>query len=207
MKKHLLLSLSAVFLLTLASSSQVFSKKDKLFGASAGISFYNSSNVPSSNDSRGTNIGLIPSFAWAIKNNLAMGIKAGVFYTRRVYGAGTQKNSQTNWQVGPSVFIRKYKLLEKNFGVSFTHELDGYYYKEERRDVSYHSKSSNWQTGYGFVPAAFYKFSDRFIGEANFGGVYINHGQNGPNKSWSAGANFLTYLNIGVQYIIPSKKA
>src|SRR5690242_15037245 len=129
MKKHLLLSLSAIFLLTLASTSQVFSKKDKLFGASAGISFYNSNNVPSSNDIRGTNIGLIPSFAWAIKSNLAMGIKAGVFYTRSVYGAGTQKNSQTNWQVGPSVFIRKYKLLEKNFGVSFTNELNVYIYK------------------------------------------------------------------------------
>lgn len=206
MKKHLL-SLSSIFLLTLACSSQVFYKKDKLFGASAGLSFYNSNNVPSSNSSRGTNIGLVPSFAWAIKNNMAMGIKAGVFYTRSVYGAGIQKNSQTNWQVGPAVFIRKYKTLVKSFGVSFTHELSGYYYKEVRRDGPDHSKSSNWQTGYSFVPAAFYKFSDRFIGEANFGGVNISYGGSGPNRSWGASANFLTVLNIGVQYIIPSKKA
>ena len=94
MKKHLLFSLCTVLLLTLSSSAQVFSKKDRLFGASVGASFNNNSNVPSViTDSRSSNIGLIPSFAWAIKNNMAAGIKAGITYNRYVSENGIQKNN------------------------------------------------------------------------------------------------------------------
>ena len=156
MKKHLLFFVSAFLLLTLTSSAQVFSKRDKLFGASAGISFYNSSDLPSAiNDRRVSNIALVPSFAWAIKDNLAAGIKAGVTYSRSVNGTGIQKSSQTGLQVGPAFFIRKYKSLVKSFGVSFTHELNGYYYKTRNKNGTNVLTSSSWGTGYSFIPAAF----------------------------------------------------
>ena len=206
MKKHLLFFLSVFLLFCSSSFAQVFSKKDKLFGASAGISFSNSSNVPAGlNSWRASNIGLTPSIAWAIKNNVVVGMKTGAYYSRTKYTYSTEKNSQTGWQVVQAIFIRKYKSLVKNFGVSFTHELNGNYYKTIERRGPNISKSSNWGAGYSFIPAAFYKFSDRFIGEASFGEGFLRYSK-GNTKGWAAGANFLTSLNIGVQYIIPGKK-
>ena len=208
MKKHLLLSLFATCLLFLSSSSQVFSKKDKLFGATAGIYFSNDQNNPSVTfDWRSSNIALEPSFAWAIKDNLAMGVKVGISYSRTANGAAVQERVQTGLQVGPEFFIRKYKILAKNFGVTFSHELNGYYYRTKDKNGPDIFRNSAWGTGYSFIPGAFYKFSDRFLGEANFGGLFLNYRKEGSRKSWSAAATFLTYLNIGFQYIIPSKKA
>jgi hypothetical protein len=208
MKKHLLLFVSASLLLCFTSSSQVFSKKDRLFGASAGISYYNSTDVPSAlNDRRSSNVGLIPSFAWAVKDNLAAGIKVGVTYSRTVNENGLQKNTQTALVLGPSLFIRKYKALVNSFGVSFTHELNGYYYKTKNKNGTDISKSSSWGTGYSFIPAAFYKFSNRFIGEADFGGVFLNYSKGANTKNWTAVANFLTYVNIGIQYIIRKNRS
>ena len=135
------------------------------------------------------------------------GIKAGFTYSRTVNENGIQKNTQTALQIGPAIFIRKYKLLAKSFGVSFTHELNGYSYTGKSKNGPDVIKASSWGTGYSFIPAAFYKFSEKFIGEANFGGVFLSYSKGGTTKNWVAAANFLTYLNIGVQYIIPSKKA
>jgi hypothetical protein len=207
MKKHLLLSFCATGLLFLSSSAQVFSKKDKLFGATASVAYYDIDEIPSPvNDRRWSNIGIVPSIAWAIKDNLAMGVKAKVGYSRSVYRTALEKVVQTGFQVGPEFFVRKYKTLVKNFGVSFSHELSGYYLRQENRQGTTTLKTHSWGTGYSFVPGAFYKFSDRLLGEANFGGASVNYTKSGSSKQWSAAIDFLSYFNIGVQFIIPSKK-
>jgi hypothetical protein len=208
MKKHLLLFFCATGLLFLSSSAQVFSKKDRLFGATAGLVYYDINDIATAtNDRRGSNIGLVPSFAWAVKDNLAMGIKARLGYGRSVYRTpALEKIVQTGLQVGPEFFIRKYKTLVKSFGVSFSHELSGYYLRQVNREGSDIRRNHSWGTGYGFIPGAFYKFSDRLLGEANFGGASVNYSKSGTSKQWSAAVDFLTYFNIGVQFIIPSKK-
>jgi hypothetical protein len=208
MKKHLLLSFCATGLLFLTSAAQVFSKKDRLFGASAGLLYHDINDIATAvNDRRNTNIGLVPSFAWGVKDNLAIGIKARLGYSRSVYRTpALEKVVQNGLQVGPDFFVRKYKTLVKGFGVSFSHELSGYYLRQENRQGSDILKNHSWGTGYSFIPGAFYKFTDRLLGEANFGGASVNYSKSSSIKQWSAAIDFLSYFNIGVQFIIPSKK-
>jgi len=82
MKKHLLLFVCAFLLFTLTSLSQVFYKKDKLFGAMAGLNFSSDNNIPNNPypQQRSNNVAFMPSFAWAVKNNLALGIKGNFIY-------------------------------------------------------------------------------------------------------------------------------
>jgi hypothetical protein len=208
MKKHLLLSFSAIILLFLSASSQVFSKKDKLFGASAAVSLYNIDEMASvTGTRRSSNVSLVPSIAWAIKDNVAMGIKAGLNYTRVINGSGTTKTVQTGLHIGPQMFIRKYRTLVKNFGVSFNHEVGAYYASTSTKSDQVRLKSYGWGGGYIFTPSVFYKFSDRFLGEANIGGIGFSYNKNQGSRQWGVGGTFLTYFNIGIQYIIPSKKA
>ena len=209
MKKHLLFLCSAVFLLFFSSQAQVFSKKDRLFGAATAISFYVNNQSPNLTNQYSSNIALIPSIGWAIKDNLVAGIKAGIGYARSAGSFQGAKSVLTTLQIGPEIFIRKYKLLSKDFGVTFEHKVSGFYYlSKNRNSPSGDSKSSAWGGGYNFTPGAFYKFSDRFLGEANFGGLFLNGSSTGDGRnSFSVGATFLTYFNMGIQYIIPAKKA
>lgn len=207
MKKHLLFLCSATILIVFSSSAQVIFKKDRLFGASAGISFYNSNQVPNPTNQEFTDVALIPSIAWAIKDNVVAGIKARFSYSRNA-GSYGDKTVQTSLQMGPEVFIRKYKLLANSFGLTFQHAVNGYYSQTKTKNGQVpDSKNKTWGGGYNFTPGAFYKFSDRFLGEANFGGLFFNYNVNYDRKYWSVAANFLTYFNIGIQYIIPAKKA
>jgi hypothetical protein len=208
MKKHLLLSVSASVLFFFTSSSQLISKKDKLFGASAAVSLYNIDEMASvTGTRRSSNIGLVPSFAWAIKDNVAMGIKAGLNFSRVINGSGTIKTVQTGLHIGPQLFIRKYRTLVKNFGVSFNHEVGAYYASSSTKSDQVRIKNYSWGGGYSFTPSVFYKFSDRFLGEANIGGIGFSYNKNQGSRQWAVGGTFLTYFNIGIQYIIPSKKA
>lgn len=210
MKKHLLLSLSASVLFFFTCSSQVISKKDKIFGASASVSFTTINQNPQNfSDFQYTNVGLIPSFAWVIKDNLALGFKANIGYSRTESKAAFSKTVHTDLNLGPELFIRKYKPLVNSFGLTFNHAISAYYYRRKTKDSQNNPdiiKSTDWNTGYSFKPGAYYKFSNRFIGEANFGGVYLTYG-NYTAKSFSVAASFLSYLNVGFQYIIPGKKS
>jgi hypothetical protein len=209
MKKHLLLLCSAVFLLFFFCSSQVISKKDKLFGASALISFYNNNQPPGNMYSQQySNVALIPSYGWAIKENTVIGIKANLSYGRSDYETALQKQKSYTLQVAPEFYFRKYKLLKDRFGLFFNHGIFGSYTRQKSEIVGQSvSKTKAWGGGYSFTPGAFYKFSDRFLGEANIGGLYGEYYYNNGAKIWSAGASFLRYFNVGIQYVIPGKKA
>jgi hypothetical protein len=185
------------------------SKKDRLFGASAAISFNSDTNVPNNQypDQHSNNIAFMPSFAWVIKNNLTMGIKGNFSYVRIVGKSTAQKSVYTTLQAGPEIFIRKYKTLIDRFGVFFNHGLDVHYTRQTGKFNQDFSKTTTWGGGYNFTPGAFYKFSERFLGEATFGGLALDYSNNAGMRSFNAGVSFLSYLNVGVQYIIPGKKS
>jgi hypothetical protein len=210
MKKHLLFFVSAILFLNLTSSAQVFSKRDKLFGATAGLSFSSDNNIPANPYpyQHSNNVGFYPSFAWAIKSNLAMGIKGNFTYFKMVFKGATQKYVNTSLETGPEIFLRKYKALKDRFGVFFNHGLDLYYIKNTNQNNQNKITSTVWGGGYNFTPGAFYKFSNRFLGEASFGGLTVQYSKNNEGtKSFNAGINFLSYFNVGIQYIISGKKS
>ena len=210
MKKHLLLFVCAFLLFTLTSLSQVFYKKDKLFGAMAGLNFSSDNNIPNNaySQQRSNNVAFMPSFAWAVKNNLALGIKGNFIYYKTVVRGATQKYVNSSLQAGPEIFLRKYKALKDRFGVFFNHGIDLNYAKYTGKINEDKSTTTRWGGGYNFTPGAFYKFGERFLGEASFGGASVQYTKNNDGtKSFDAGINFLSYFNVGIQYIIPGKKS
>jgi len=209
MKKHLLFLWLATIILGSTSSAQVLSKKDRLFGASAAISFGSDNNVPANTfpDQHSNNVAFIPSFAWVIKDNLAAGIKGNLSYVRIVGKNPAQKTVYTTLEAGPEFFIKKYRALKDRFGVFFNHGLDVHYTRQTGKFNQDFSKTTIWGGGYNFTPGAFYKFSERFLGEATIGGLSLDYSDNAGMKSFNAGASFLNYFNIGIQYIIPGKRS
>jgi hypothetical protein len=210
MKKHLLLLSYAFLLFCFSSSAQVFSKKDKLFGATAGLSFSSDTNVPNNPypSQHSNNIAFMPSFAWAIKDNLALGIKGNFNYWRLVTKGPNLKYVNTSLIAGPEFFLRKYRPLKDRFGVFFNHGIDLNYTRSTVSNNQDEIKSTAWGGGYNFTPGAFYKFGDRFMGEASFGGLALQYSKNNDGtKSFDAGITFLTYFNIGIQYIIRKNRS
>lgn len=210
MKKHLLFFVCAFLLLTLTSSSQVFFKKDKLFGATAGLNFSSDNTDPSNSLPRqySRNIAFYPSFSWAVKNNLAMGIRGNFSYYKLVAKGLMQNYLNNSLQVGSELFLRKYKILKDRFGLFFNHGINVDYTKSTVIANQDKINGRVWQGGYNFTPGAFYKFGERFLGEASFGGASIQYTKNSDGtKSFDAGINFLSYFNVGIQYIIHGKKS
>jgi hypothetical protein len=210
MKKHLLFFVSSILYLSQTSSAQIFSKRDKLFGATVGLSFSSDNNVPATPypNQHSNNIAFMPSFAWAIKDNLALGIKGNFSYNRTVVKSPTQKYIYSSLHTGPELFLRKYKALKDRFGIFFNHGIEFIYATNTGRLNRDKTTVTTWGGGYNFAPGAFYKFGERFLGEANFGGASLQYSKNNDgSKSFDAGINFLSYFNVGIQYIIPGKKS
>jgi hypothetical protein len=186
-----------------SAQSQVVNKGDKLFGGSFSIYFYNLNNQGPSSYYSSSNIGITPSFAWAIKKDLTLGIKGGISYSgnRIRQSAGIQKN--TFFNIVPAVFLKKYKALKNQFGVYFNNEINGIYSSEKGGISPDFSKTYNWGVGYSFSPGVFYKFSESFLGEANIGAAYVSY-YNRPGN-FGIGASFLQSFNVGVNYIIGKK--
>jgi hypothetical protein len=210
MKKHLLFSVITCLVFYFTSSSQIFSKKDKLFGVTAGLSFSSDNYVPANPypSQHSNNVAFYPSFAWAIKNNLALGIKGNFSYYKTVARSSNQKYVNSSLQTGPEIFLRKYKALRDRFGVFFNHGIDLNFRRNTGSVNQDKTTTTAWGGGYNFTPGAFYKFGDRFLGEASFGGLSVQYSkyQDGT-KSFDAGINFLSYFNVGIQYIIPGRKS
>lgn len=210
MKRNLLLTFTATFLLFLISSSQGLSKKDKLFGASASLSFYSVDAPPLTGDTRHyNNVALIPSYAWVIKNNLVLGIKGNLSASRQTQTTTSGKNKYSTLAIGPEVFLKKYRTLSQNFGVFFEHGINFTYLSTRNKQSSGDLFKTNiWGGGYNFTPGAFYQFSNRFLGEANIGGLFAAYSKvDGGAKTISGGASFLTFFNIGIQYIIRKNRS
>jgi hypothetical protein len=209
MKRILPLMCTCVCLLVLSSSSQVVSRKDKLFGVAASVSYYNNNQPPSNSGSQQySNVALIPSYGWAVIDNVVIGVKGNFSYGSTKYETPLQKQKSSALQAGPEFYLKKYKLLRDRFGLLFNHSIYASYTRQKSEIVGQTSSNSKvWGGGYNFTPGAFYKFSERFLGEANIGGLFADYTYNNGGKTYSIGASFLRYFNLGVQYIIPGKRS
>jgi hypothetical protein len=210
MKKHLLLTFSTTFLLFLFSSSQMLYKKDKLFGVAASLSFYNVTTPPATGDTRHyNNVAFMPSYAWVVKNDKVLGIRGNLSAAKETLTYTGEKTKNSSLYVGPEIFLKKYRKLSKDFGLYFNHGIYGFYSSTRNKNISgAFSKTNIWGGGYNFTPGAFYQFSDRFLGEANIGGLSLGYNKvDGGAETFLAGASFLTYFNIGIQYIIRKNRS
>jgi hypothetical protein len=140
--------------------------------------------------------------------NIMIGVKGKFSYSKSEFETTQQKQKSSSLQVGPEFFLRKYKLLENRFGLFFNHGLYATYILQKSETIGQlKSKDKIWGGGYNFTPGAFYKFSERFIGEASIGGLYADYNYNNGANVWSVGATFLSYFNLGIQYVIPGKRS
>ena len=203
--KKILLFLSCLY--SLSSFSQDFNKYDKLFGGSFSFSVFNINNTGPGYYSSG-NIGILPSYSWFIKNNLALGIRGNVGYLRTKQVMATGERTTSSFTSGISVFLKKYKPLKEKFGVSFENELEGNYQvsREKFPSLTY-PNTETYGLSYNFTPGVFYRFSQKFIGEGNIGGVYASF-YSGPGfHNYGIGASFLQYFNLGINYLIERKRS
>ena len=192
---------------SLASFSQDFNKSDKLIGGSFSFSVFNLNQSGPQYYNAG-NVGILPSYSWFIKNNLAMGIRGNFNYNRSdtkfANGEGTQRYLNT----GISVFLKKYKPLKEKFGVYFENEAGGFYYLTKEEFLS-GTKSKNEAYGitYKFNPGVFYRFSRRFMGEGNIGGVQASYYGGQGTHNFGLGASFIQNFNLGINYLLDKKKS
>jgi hypothetical protein len=208
MRKHFTLALCCFGLFISCSHSQVIKKGDKLFGGGLSISFLNGNNNGAPNNSG--NIGLIPSYAWGINDNVVFGIKGQVGYSRSESPSGSSGTRTVNsFSFGPSIFFKKYRELKDRFGVYFNHELGGNYNlaREKFSAIPVRYRSTSWSTAYTFSPGVFYKFSEHFFGEANIGGLSAFYFGGTGTRNLGIGASFLQYFNLGINYRIPRKNS
>jgi hypothetical protein len=132
-----------------------------------------------------------------------IGLKGSIGYSRsRNNGAGNYV-SLSALNIGPAVFLKKYKKLKNRFGLYFNNELNVNYSMIKRNSPGPdYLKTHGWVFNYNFNPGVFYKFSDNFLGEATIGGLYASYYKAQYDKSFSIGASFLQTFNLGVNYII-----
>ena len=114
MKKILLL----VFCFySFTSFSQDFNKGDKLIGGSFSFSVFNT-NTSGQGYYNAGNVGILPSYSWFIKNNLAMGIRGNISYYKSVtkFETGERRLSRSIG-TGIAVFFKKYRPFKEKFGI------------------------------------------------------------------------------------------
>jgi len=204
MKKILLILVCSY---SFASFSQDFNKGDKLIGGSFSFSIFNvNNNGPGYYN--GGNVGILPSYSWFIKNNLAMGIRGNINYLRSEQETATGERINSSFITGISVFLKKYKPVKDKFGIYFENEIGGNYNvtKDKFSSSPTYTKSSVYGLTYHFSPGVFYRFSKRFIGEGNIGGVYASYYSGQGSNNLGIGASFLQYFNLGINYLLEKKK-
>jgi hypothetical protein len=198
------------FLFIFISNAQVINKGDQLLGGSLSFLIVNSTYTEPVNN-RTSNVGLYPSFGWAIKNDLVVGIRGTASYghseDKRSSGDKTEFYS---YSVGTGGFLKKYKLVKNKFGFYFNNEATisyaGSSYNQTYAGVFTSSEGHSWAMGYAFQPGVFYKFSENFFGEGNIGGVAATYYWEGSNlKGFSISASFFQSFNLGVNYRIERK--
>lgn len=208
MKKNLLST--ALISFSFFASAQVIQKGDKLFGGSFSFSAFNT-NPTGPQSAVYSNAGILPSFAIAVKNNLTFGVRGNINYSRnRMENNSSDKTVQTNLSLGLGLFLKKYRLLQNRFGVYFDNEIGGRldFQKGKFNNSPDYQKYTTWGANYTFSPGVFYKFSDRFLGEANIGGVSVSYYKPYDSGShFGAGVSFLQYFNLGINYRISKNKS
>lgn len=188
--------------------SQVVKKGDRLFGGSFSLSFFNI-DASGTGYSNAGNVGLMPSFAWAVKENLTLGVKGSISYSRSSNSvAAPYKAAVSEFSAGPGVFLKKYRLLKDQFGIYFINGLDISYTAAKQTGDLFPDPVKNdvWGGSYNFSPGVFYRFSDSFLGEANIGGLYLSYYKSTSNEHIGAGVSFFQYFNLGINYVIGKKK-
>jgi hypothetical protein len=202
--KKILLFLFCTYSFT--SFAQDFNKGDKLIGGSLSFSVFNT-NTSGPGYYHAGNVGILPSYSWFIKNNLAMGIRGSFNYNRsdQKFENG-EKRAQRYLNTGLSVFLKKYKPVREKFGVYFENEIGGHYYvTKEEYPTGIKSKNVAYGMSYQFSPGVFYRFSKRFMGEGNIGGVYTSYYGGQGTHNFGIGASFLQNFNLGINYLLERK--
>jgi len=189
------------------SNAQVINRSDQLFGGSFSLSVFNINNSGPGYYNAG-NVGVSPSYARAIKNNLTLGIRGSFGYNHSETSNLSGKTIRNYFNLGPGIFLRKYKLLKNRFGLYFNNELTANYNFEKERTTGFTGtlKSHSWGLSYAFQPGVFYKFSENFFGEGNIGGVMGTYYSNGDTRNFGLGASFFQYFNLGINYRIERKR-
>jgi hypothetical protein len=188
--------------------SQDFNKGDKLIGGSLSFSVFNANRSGPGYYNVG-NVGIMPSYSWFIKNNLAMGIRGSFYYSRagQEFSNG-EKRTVRNFNSGISVFLKKYKPLKEKFGVHFENQLGGHYVATKDKGFQMpETKNEAYGASYQFSPGVFYRFSKNFMGEGNIGGVYASYYGGQGSRNFGIGASFLQTFNLGVNYLLERKKS
>lgn len=207
MKRTVLFAFMAT--LSYCASAQVAKKGDKLLGGDFSISIYNvNPNGPQYNSSN--NAGISPSLGFALKDNLVFGPRGDINYSHHVtkYNDDT-KAVESMLGMGLGVFLKKYREVQNRFGIYFDNELAGSFYRSKTGRTGYPDNDpiTGWGAQYSFSPGVFYQFSDRFLGEANIGGVYASfYKPYEDGTAFGLGASFFQYFNLGINYKFSKKK-
>ncbi len=137
-----------------------------------------------------------------------MGIRGNIGYMRAKQVLATEVRTNTSLVTGISVFLKKYKPIKDKFGMYFENEISGSYNvtKDKSTSSPSYTKSSMYGVSYHFNPGVYYRFSNRFMGEGNIGGVYASYYSGQSSNNFGIGATFLQYFNLGINYLIERKK-
>src|SRR5215211_2962418 len=140
MKKHIYPIM--LLLLSAAASAQVVQKGDKLVGGS--LAWSTDGFDPTASET-GTNatIGIFPSFSFAVKDNLAIGVK--INFSKESFRSGVDTSRRLIY--GGVLFLKKYKVISDRFGLYFNHGISAMEDedKHEYAGVTY----KNYARGYG----------------------------------------------------------
>jgi hypothetical protein len=207
MKKFLLFALTAIS--SLYASAQVIKKGDKLLGGNLSA-YYRQSEPVGPEYNYYSNIGILPSYGKAVKNNLVLGTRLNLsFYHSESLDNSDHKTFQTSYGTGIGIFLRKYKPIQNRFGLYFENEISGVLSFQEYRYSSLPDRyrSAIWGASYSFKPGIFYKFSDFILGEANFGGAQVRYTKNKyTDGELNADLSLLRSFTLGVNFILNGKK-
>ena len=182
------------------ASAQVIEKGEKFFGGSFGSN--SSTSTQNNYEHRNSNAGLYPALAFGIRQNLVFGVRGQLSYGRSKITQGVGQLVQTGFGSGLGLFVKKYRPLQERFGIYFDHTVSGGFVEQSITDYNNTTTQNNsWNAGYQFSPGAFFRFSERFLGEANIGGLYANY-YDGPGEGngYALGASFLQSFTVGIMY-------
>ncbi len=110
MKKTITLSILAMFFFSLASNAQI-NKGSIMLGGSLGGSFNNFKN-PDTVAAKMNNFSISPAIGFAVANNTIVGFSLLYSFNNNKYQNEPELKDHS---YGAGVFLRKYKLLSKNF--------------------------------------------------------------------------------------------
>ncbi len=205
MKKIILAAILGTSLLS--ASAQVISKGEKFFGGT----FYGGSNqseYPSPTPtSVNTNATFAPSYSWAFRDNKTIGLQGTLGYFRSKNTDAVQTYKERNFSISPGIFLVSYKELNNRFGVDFRHLLYGTYGRTKRLNAGPDFQVLDfWGAGYQFTPEVFYRFSDRFLGNASIGNVRAGYQRSNGSDLTFVNASFLQNFTLGIQYRVGKRK-